>query len=64
MVGRLIKGLIIAWILVQCNVDKIFIDILQPLTNQYEITTNHFYFVVGFIGLISGCISSDKNGGR
>ncbi len=57
MLSGLVEGLIVAWILVQFDVDKICIEVfLQPLVNQCELTTSHFYFVLGFIGFISGCI--------
>lgn len=56
LLSGLVEGLIVAWILVQFNVDKICIEVLQPFVNQCELTTNHFYFVLGLIGFISGCI--------
>lgn len=57
MLGGLIEGLIVAWILVQFDVDKICIDVLQPFIKQCELTTNHFYFVLGFLGLIGGLVA-------
>lgn len=42
LLGGLIEGLIIAWILVQFDVDKICIEVLQPFVDQCELTTNHF----------------------
>ncbi|GFI32856.1 hypothetical protein IMSAGC013_04263 [Lachnospiraceae bacterium] len=56
MLSGLVEGLIVAWILVQFDVDKICIEVLQPFIKQYELTTSHFYFTLGFIGFISGCI--------
>ena len=56
MLSGLIEGLIVAWVLVQFDVDKICIEVLQPFVNQCELTTSHFYVVFGFIGFISGCI--------
>ena len=50
---HLMEALITAWILTWFNVDEIFIDVLQPLT-KVEITTSHFYFVFGCIGIIYG----------
>lgn len=50
---HLIEALIVAWILTWFNCDEIFIDVLQPLT-KVEITTSHFYFVFGCIGIIYG----------
>lgn len=59
MLCGLIEGLIIAWILVEFNIDNICINVIQPFIN-YKLTTNHFYFVLGFIGLISGFIYEIK----
>lgn len=56
MLDGLIEGLIVAWILVQFGVDKIWINVLQPFVKQYELTRNHFYFALGIIGLTSGFI--------
>lgn len=56
MLNGLIEGLIVAWILVQFDIDKICIEILQPFVKQCELTINHFYFDLGFIGLINECI--------
>lgn len=56
MLGGILEGLIVAWILVQFGVDKICIEVLQPFINQCKLTTSHFYFVLGLIGFLSGCI--------
>ena len=56
LLGGILEGLIVAWILVQFGVDKICIEVLQPFINQCELTTSHFYFVFGVIGFIAGCI--------
>lgn len=56
LLGGLISGLIVAWILVQFNVDDICIKVLQPFISQCTLTTDHFYFSLGFIGLIGGLI--------
>lgn len=55
MLSGLAEGLAVAWILVQFGVDSICIEILQPFIEQ-ELATRHFYFALGFIGLIYGCI--------
>ena len=47
LLDGLVEGLIVAWILVQFNVDKICIEILQPFVKQCELTINHFYFALG-----------------
>lgn len=54
MLGGLIEGLVVAWILIQFDVDEICIEVLQPFIKQCELTTNHFYFALGFLGLIGG----------
>lgn len=56
LLSGLVEGLIVAWILVQFDVDKICIEVLQPFVNQCKLTTNHFYFVLELIGFISGYI--------
>lgn len=56
MLGGLIYGLIIAWILVQFEVDDICIRILQPFITQCQLTTDHFYFVLGVLGMIGGLV--------
>lgn len=56
MLGGLLEGLIAAWILTLFNVDQIFIDVLQPFIAQVELTTTHFYFVLGLLGLVGGLI--------
>ena len=55
----LIESLITAWILTWFDVDKIFIDVIQPLT-KVEITTSHFYFVFACIGIVYGLFSGMK----
>lgn len=60
----MVEGLIVAWILVQFDVDRICIEVLQPFIKQCELTTNHFYFALGLIGFVSGCIYQNYNGGN
>lgn len=57
MLGGLISGLIVAWILVQFEVDDICIRVLQPFITQCTLTTDHFYFVLGFFGLAGGLVA-------
>lgn len=57
MLGGLISGLIVARILVQFGVDDICIKVLQPFITQCALTTDHFYFVLGFLGLIGGLVA-------
>ena len=56
MLGGLISGLIVAWILTLFGVDEFCIEVLQPFT-VITLTTDHFYFGMGLIGLIGGMIS-------
>lgn len=56
MLEGLIEGLIVAWILTLFKVDRICIDVLQPFITQVELTTSHFYFVLGLLGLIGGIL--------
>lgn len=56
LLGGILEGLIATWILVQFDVDKICIEVLQPFINQCKLTTSHFYFVFGIIGFMIGCI--------
>lgn len=55
MLAGLLEGIITAWLLVQFGIDGICIEILQPFIKQ-ELTTRHFYFVLGLTGLLVGCI--------
>ena len=56
MLDGIINGLIVAWSLVQFGVDDICINVLQPFIDKCTLTTNHFYFVFGLIGLVSGIL--------
>ena len=60
MLGGIVNGLIAAWILVQFNADDICINVLQPFIDKCTLTTNHFYFVFGLIGLVSGILYEFK----
>lgn len=60
MLAGIIFGLIIAWFLTLFGVDDIFINALQPFFENIEFTTNHFYFVFGIVGCISGLIPYTK----
>ena len=55
MLGGILSVLICAWILVQFDVDKICINVLQPFVHII-LTTDHFYFVFGAVGFICGAI--------
>lgn len=56
MLCGIVNGLIVAWILVQFGVDDICINVMQPFVDKCTLTTNHFYFVFGLIGLVSGIL--------
>ena len=51
MLGGILCGLLCGWILALFNVDKICIQILQPIT-PFILTTAHYYFILGLIGLL------------
>ena len=55
----LTESLITAWILIQFDCDKIFIEAVQPFT-EVEITTSHFYFIFACIGIVYGLINGVK----
>lgn len=56
MMGGILEGLLVAWILTYFNIDDICIDLLQPFFRTVELTTEHYYLVFGSIGLIAGAI--------
>ena len=58
MLDGIIYGLIVAWILAIFNVDNICIEVLQPIV-PFVLTTAHYYFVFGVVGLIYGIIHND-----
>lgn len=53
MIEGIIYGLIWAWLLSLFGVDNIFAEALQPFVN-FTLTTSHYYFVFGFVGMIYG----------
>lgn len=53
MIEGIIYGLIGAWLLSLLGVDNIFVEALQPFVN-FTLTTSHYYFVFGFVGMIYG----------
>lgn len=55
MLGGMVSWLLCAWVLIQFDVDKFCINILQPFTNT-KLTTDHFYFVFGVVGFVCGAI--------
>ena len=57
MLDGIVDGLIVAWILTIFNVDSICINVLQPFFINVKLTTNHYYFAFGAIGLIAGIMS-------
>ena len=60
MIEGMIYGLIGAWFLSLFGVDNIFVEALQPFVN-FTLTTSHYYFVFGFVGMISEIISNYKH---
>ena len=55
MIGGILYGLLCGWILALFNVDEICIKVLQPII-PFVLTTTHYYFVFGLVGLIYGII--------
>lgn len=55
MIIGILYGLLCGWILALFNVDDICIEVLQPFIS-FELTTTHYYFVFGLVGLIYGII--------
>lgn len=55
MIGGILYRLLCGWILALFNVDEICIEVLQPII-PFELTTVHYYFVFGLVGLIYGII--------
>lgn len=54
MLDGLIGGLFTAWLLTIFNIDKMFVEALQPLMSNVILTSSHYYMVFGLIGLIGG----------
>jgi hypothetical protein len=55
MIGGILYGLLCGWILALFNVDNICIEVLQPII-PFVLTTAHYYFVFGLVGMIYGII--------
>lgn len=55
MIIGILYGLLCGWILTLFNVDNICIEVLQPFISS-ELTTVHYYFVFGLVGLTYGII--------
>lgn len=53
MIGILLS-LLSGWILSLFGFDKICIEVLQPFIQNVTLTTAHYYFVFGVVGLIGG----------
>lgn len=52
MLSEILYGLICGWILALFHVDKICINVLKDFV-PITLTTEHYYFVWGIIGLLS-----------
>lgn len=55
MIIGILYGFLCGWILALFNVDDICIEVLQPFIS-FKLTTTHYYFVFGVVGLIYGII--------
>ena len=60
MIEGIIYGLIGAWFLSLFGVDNIFVEALQPFIN-FTLTTSHYYFVFGFVGMVYGIVYYLRN---
>nr|DAW42772.1 MAG TPA: hypothetical protein [Caudoviricetes sp.] len=60
MIEGIIYGLIGAWFLSLFRVDNIFVEALQPFVN-FTLTTSHYYFVFGFVGMVYGIVYYLRN---
>ena len=58
MMGILL-GLLSGWILSLFGFDKMFIEVLQPFVENVTLTTAHYYFVFGVMGLIGEIFHQD-----
>ena len=58
MISGILYGLLCGWILTLFNVDNICIEVLQPIV-PFVLTTAHYYFVFGVVGLIYEIIHND-----
>ena len=58
MICGILYGLLCGWILALFNVDNICIEVLQPIV-PFVLTTAHYYFVFGVVGLIYEIIHDD-----
>jgi hypothetical protein len=55
MINGILYGLVCGRFLSWFNVDNICIKVLQPIT-PFKLTTMHYYFVFGLVGMIYGII--------
>lgn len=60
MIEGIIYGLIGAWFLSLFGVDNIFVEALQPFV-IFTLTTSHYYFVFGFVGMVYGIVYYLRN---
>ena len=58
MIGGILYGLICGWILSLFGVKIFCIEVLQPFI-PFALTTAHYYFVFGVVGLIYGIIHNN-----
>lgn len=60
MLGGIISGLIVAWILSLFNVDVILINAIQPFISSVQLTNAHYYTLFALIGLIGVLIEQKR----
>lgn len=56
MFGGFIGGLFTAWILSLFYVDKMLIEVAQPIIKNIELTNSHYYIFFGVLGMIKETI--------
>ena len=56
LIDGIIYGLLSAWVLSLFDADDICINVLQPFIHGITLTSDHYYFVFGLVGGISGLI--------
>lgn len=57
MLEGLVSGLLVAAILSCFGIDQMFVEVIQPLIAEMEITASHFYAFIALIGMVGGIFS-------
>lgn len=59
MIGGMLTGLTVAWVLTFFDINKTCIELLQPFC-KITLTDSHYYFVLGFLGMIAGAFNGNN----